>query len=135
MTIKLVVNIDVDDLDRAIEFYRSAFGLRLGWQKEGIAEMLGASSTIYLLGKPAGSLASPTTSQRRNYQRHWTPVHVDFVVNDINVSVQKARTAGALLEGDIETHEWGHIAKMADPFGNGFCLIEFIGRGYGEIPS
>jgi hypothetical protein len=24
---------------------------------------------------------------------------------------------------------------MADPFGNGFCLIEFLGRGYDEIAS
>jgi predicted enzyme related to lactoylglutathione lyase len=43
--------------------------------------------------------------------------------------------AGAQLEGDIQTHKWGRIANMADPFGNGFCLIEFIGRGYGEIAS
>jgi len=26
-----------------------------------------------------------------------------------------------------------HIALMADPFGHGFCLIEFRGRGYDEI--
>jgi hypothetical protein len=27
----------------------------------------------------------------------------------------------------------GKIAVLADPFGNGFCLIQFIGRGYDEI--
>jgi predicted enzyme related to lactoylglutathione lyase len=37
------------------------------------------------------------------------------------------------IEGAIQTREWGRIANMADPFGNGFCLIEFIGRGYDEI--
>ena len=25
------------------------------------------------------------------------------------------------------------LALMADPFGNGFCLVEFLGRGYDEI--
>jgi hypothetical protein len=39
----------------------------------------------------------------------------------------------AQLKGEIQAHEWGRIANMADPFGNGFCLIEFIERGYDEI--
>ncbi|NJO38283.1 MAG: VOC family protein, partial [Rhizobiales bacterium] len=30
MTIKLLINIDVDDLDRAIAFYGEAFGFRIG---------------------------------------------------------------------------------------------------------
>jgi hypothetical protein len=25
------------------------------------------------------------------------------------------------------------LALMADPFGNGFCLVQFLGRGYDEI--
>lgn len=136
MTYALLANIDVDDLERAIEFYGNAFGLRRGRRlAENVAEMLGASSAIYLLAKPSGSAVSPSTPQRRDYQRHWTPVHLDFVVEDINAAVHKARTAGARLEGDVQTHVWGHLANLADPFGNGFCLIEFIGRGYDEIVS
>ena len=134
MTIELLANIDVDDLERAIEFYNSVFGLRLGRRLgDSVAEMLGASSAIYLLAKPAGSSVSVSTPQRRDYQRHWTPVHLDFVVVDVHAAVQKAKAAGAQLEGDIQTHVWGHIANLADPFGNGFCLIEFIGGGYDEI--
>jgi predicted enzyme related to lactoylglutathione lyase len=134
MTIELLANIDVDDLERAIEFYRAALGLRLGRRFSGsVAEMLGASSAIYLLAKPAGSRASVNSPQRRDYQRHWTPVHLDFVVVDVHAAVQKAQACGAQLEGEIQTYEWGHIANMADPFGNGFCLIGFIGRGYDEI--
>jgi len=49
--------------------------------------------------------------------------------------VQRAKAAGAQLEGEIQTHKWGHIANMADPFGHGFCLIEFQGRGYDELVS
>ncbi len=136
MTVELLVNIDVADLEMAIEFYVNGLGLRPGRRfYGGIAEMLGASSTIYLLAKPAGSPASVSSSQRRDYQRHWTPVHLDFVVSDVHAAIQKARAAGAQLEGDTQTYAWGHIANMADPFGNGFCLIEFTGRGYGEITS
>src|SRR5215831_9221752 len=136
MTVELLANIDVDDLERAINFYTGALGLRLGRRLgEGVAEMLGASSAIYLLAKPAGSAASAGTQQRRDYQRHWTPVHLDFVVADIQAAVQRAKAAGAQLEGEIQTHQWGHIANLTDPFGHGFCLIEFRGRGYDEIVS
>jgi hypothetical protein len=37
------------------------------------------------------------------------------------------------MEGEIETHNWGRIAHMADPFGHGICFIQFLGRGYDEI--
>jgi predicted enzyme related to lactoylglutathione lyase len=62
-------------------------------------------------------------------------VHLDFVVLEIVPAVARAQAAGARLEGDIRTHDWGRIAVMADPFGHGFCLIEFLGRGYDEIAS
>jgi len=132
--IELLVNVDVADLESGIEFYRSALGLRLGQRLFGnVAEMLGASSAIYLLAKPAGSAASPTAPQRRDYRRHWTPVHLDFAVANVQAAVKTAQAAGASLDGDIQTYPWGRIANLADPFGNGFCLIEFIGRGYDEI--
>ncbi len=28
---------------------------------------------------------------------------------------------------------WGKIAMLADPFGHGLCLIQFLNRGYDEI--
>lgn len=27
------------------------------------------------------------------------------------------------------------LALLADPFGNGFCLVESVGRGYDEIAT
>ncbi|MGH8607591.1 MAG: VOC family protein [Gammaproteobacteria bacterium] len=94
--------------------------------------MLGASS-IHQLAKRAGSRVSVNSPQRRDYQRHWTPVHLDFVVKDVHAVVQKAQAAGARLEEEIQAQEWEHIAHMADPCGHGFCFIEFIGRGYDAI--
>jgi predicted enzyme related to lactoylglutathione lyase len=58
---------------------------------------------------------------------------LDFEVQDILASVARAQGAGATLEGEVRTYSWGRIAAMADPFGHGFCLIEFLGRGYDEI--
>ncbi len=92
-----------------------------------------ASSPIYLLVKARGTPASATMSQSRTYERHWTPVHLDFVVEEIESAVRNAVAAGANLEKPIATHKWGRIALMADPFGHGFCMIQFLGRGYDEI--
>lgn len=129
-----LVNIDVDDLDKAINFYASAFGLKVGRRFGAVAvEMLGSSTPIYLLVKSAGTAAANSTSQRRTYERHWTPVHLDFVVTDLESAVRNAVSAGARLEQPVTTHKWGKLALMADPFGHGFCFIEFLGRGYDEI--
>jgi predicted enzyme related to lactoylglutathione lyase len=136
VTLGVLANIDVDDLARATEFYCSALGLRVGRRFEASAvELLGGSTPIYLLEKASGTSAAPASAARRDYTRHWTPVHLDFAVPDISAAVARARTAGASLEGDVRTYKWGRIAVMADPFGHGFCLIEFLGRGYSEIAS
>lgn len=136
MTLQLLVNIDVDDLQKATEFYCKALGLTVGrrFGKDAI-ELLGASSPLYLLVKPNGTVASSTSRHLRSYARHWTPVHLDFVVKEIEGAVDKARNAGARLEGQVRTNNWGKIAMLADPFGHGLCLIEFVGRGYDEIAS
>jgi predicted enzyme related to lactoylglutathione lyase len=133
--VKLLVNIDVDDLEQGIAFYQSAFGLHLGRRLFGgtVAEMIGASSNVYLLSKPSGSSASPQVSLARDYSRHWTPVHLDFEVEDIEAAVHRALSAGAKLEDKVQTFPWGHIAKMSDPFGHGFCILQFIGGGYDEV--
>ena len=95
--------------------------------------MLGSSAPLYLLVKPPGTPASDTTTQHRNYERHWTPVHLDFVVDEIEPAVQRAVSAGAQLEQPIATNKWGKLALMADPFGHGLCFVQFLGRGYDEI--
>ena len=95
--------------------------------------MLGGPAPIYLLAKATGTPASETTSQCRSYQRHWTPVHLDFVVDQIEPAVERAVSAGARIENPISTHEWGKLALMVDPFGHGFCFVQFLGRGYDEI--
>lgn len=135
MAVEILVNIDVDDLEKAMTFYENALGLRRGRRLFGgnAAELLGASAKIYLLAKAAGTPASAGLPQRRDYRRHWTPVHLDFAVAEIHAAVERAKAAGAQHEGEVQTFDWGHIAYMADPFGHGFCLLEFIGRGYDEV--
>ena len=95
--------------------------------------LLGSSAPIYLLFKAAGTAVSSTAPLRRGYDRHWTPVHLDFVVEEIESAVRQAVDAGARLESAISTHKWGRLALMVDPFGHGFCFVQFLGCGYDEI--
>jgi predicted enzyme related to lactoylglutathione lyase len=137
MTPGILINIDVDDLQRATAFYTALLDLRVGRRfGAGGVELVGGGVPFYLLAKPAGSIASPAgNGERRHYGRHWTPVHLDFVVADVDAAVQRALAAGATLDEPAATHAWGRIAHLADPFGNGFCLLQFLGRGYDEIAS
>jgi predicted enzyme related to lactoylglutathione lyase len=133
----LRVCIDVDDLDDGLAFYTRALGLVPG-QRFGDEwiELSGAPCPIDLLAKPPGTAAFPTgTRALRAYERHWTPVHLDFTVEDLDGAVRRAAAAGAKVERDIEVKPWGRIAVLADPFGHGFCLLEFKGRGYDEPPE
>lgn len=131
---QFLVNIDVDNLEKGIAFYEAAFeySVERRFGKFGV-EMLGGPAPLFLLVKDSGTEASDAASQRRTYERHWTPVHLDFVVDDIEAACERAVAAGATLEQPATTHAWGRLALLADPFGHGFCLIQFLGRGYDEI--
>ena len=129
---RIIVNIDVDDLERGIAFYRDALGLKLHRRLFGgrIAELTAGDTLVHLLTKAPGTPAVAGGPPARNYGRHWTPVHVDLLVDDLEGAIERACAAGAVREGGIREGEWGRIATLADPFGHGLCLIELSARGY-----
>lgn len=128
---KVLVNIDVPELAPAIAFYRAALGLTLSRQlDDDVAELTGAAAVIYLLRHPAGSPAGPAHAGLRHYARHWTPVHLDFVVQDIEQAAQRALAAGAIRESECIAWRGSKCITFSDPFGHGFCLIEFAGDTY-----
>ncbi len=132
----LLVNIDVDDLEHALRFYCRAFNLTVGRRLgEGAIELLGGTAPIYLLQKQAGTRAAPSIESTRSYTRHWSPVHLDFVVSDIEAAVARATAEGAVLEQPVSASAWGKLALMADPFGHGFCFVPFFGNGYDALAS
>jgi predicted enzyme related to lactoylglutathione lyase len=133
---RVLVNIDVDDLERAVRFYSGAFGLRVGRRFGASAvEILGAEAPIYLLLKGGDTLPFEGAGAGRDYRRHWSPVHLDFVVDDLEQAVARAEAAGARRERGISEHQWGRMALLSDPFGHGFCLLQFTGAGYDEIAA
>jgi len=133
--VDVLINIDVDNLDAAVEFYRRGVGLHIGRRlfNGTVIELVGASSPIYLMEKKSGTSASPRISQMRKYSRHWTPVHLDFIVDEIEIAVRNALAAGARMEGEVRTFDWGRQATFSDPFGHGLCFLQWVRKGYGEV--
>jgi predicted enzyme related to lactoylglutathione lyase len=128
----VLINIDVPDIADAERFYAAAFGLRPGRRfDEAFLELLGWPAPVYLLQKPAGSPGAGTDLRR--YDRHWTPIHPDVVVEDLDAALARATAAGAVIESPARALPYGRLAMLADPFGHGFCLIEFNARGYDAL--
>jgi predicted enzyme related to lactoylglutathione lyase len=131
MSASILVNIDVPELKSAIEFYEAAVGARLvRLLDDDVAELTYGSAALCLLEKQTGSAATPA-GQRREVGRHWTPVHVDFVVDDIDAAVERALAAGAKRESACVEWRGSKCVTFSDPFGHGFCLIEFPPGGDG----
>ena len=133
---RVLLNLDVDDMERAVVFYTQAFGLSVGRRFGGeFVELLGAEAPIYLLLKTGKSEPFGGAEQLRSYARHWTPLHLDFIVTDLDAALTRAVAAGAVLEAPPSRHAYGRLALLHDPFGHGFCLLQFEGRGYDELQS
>lgn len=128
---RVIVNIDVPALAPAIAFYTAALGLTLErLLDDDVAELAGAACPIYLLEKPAGSPPARGLSRTRDYARHWTPVHLDFVVDDLEAAAVRALAAGATRESEAIDWRGSRCITFSDPFGHGFCLIRFDADGY-----
>jgi predicted enzyme related to lactoylglutathione lyase len=134
--IEMHVYIEVTELRRGLDFYCDGVGLTLRrrYSKTWV-ELAGARIPVFLLADRPALADLGGRQAARDYGRHWTPVHLDFVVDDVEGALLRAEAAGAVREGDVRTARWGRIATLADPFGNGFCLIEFLNRGYDEIAT
>ena len=126
--------IEVGELERGIEFYCRGLGLELKRQlSPSWVELSGANLPIFLLANrpPVANLGSVTVP--RSCGRHWTPVHLDFIVTDLDRAVAQLIELAGSLDRDIQVRYYGRMANMADPFGNGFDLIEFTGSGYDAV--
>lgn len=108
MTLREVVNTDVDDLEKAIEFYSAAFDLHLGRRlfNGSVAEMVGATSTLHLLAIlarpsrfPPPQCSASTSGTGRPCT--WTSKSKMFPWR-WNAPLQQVR-----LEGEIRSFPWG----------------------------
>ena len=69
------------------------------------------AQTFWIMKAPAGVQGQIS----RDYRRHWTPVHLDFTVDDIDAAVRRAVDAGGKLEGEVQRGAKGALANLVGP--------------------
>ncbi|HVZ90637.1 MAG TPA: VOC family protein [Rhizomicrobium sp.] len=121
---RYAVTIDVPELAAGLKFYRDGLGLaEISRPVPGYVVLRCGDGTIGLMEKQAGSLPAAGANDVRRYERHWTPVHVDFHVEDFDGALAMALKAGARCEQKFEGGKHPPVAFCSDPFGHGFCII------------
>ncbi len=130
-----IVNIDVPNVQAGIEFYTTGLGFNLKRTlfERSVAELAMGEARVYLIEQQEGTQPIPDVDVARSFKRHWTPVHLDVIVDDIDAAVTKALEAGAVQSGERTIHSWGRLAPLSDPFGNGICLLQFSEGGYDSV--
>ena len=120
----VTVSIDVPSIDDGLAFFNAVFGfVESSRPHPGYATLTAGDATIGLLAKPAGSSPAVGSSDLRKYERHWTPVHIDFRVDDFDGTLERALEAGAAIEQVHRMPGYPPVAFCSDPFGHGFCII------------
>jgi predicted enzyme related to lactoylglutathione lyase len=121
--VSVSVSIDVPNLEQGVSFYATFGFSKVAEPYPGVLVLRAGDMSICLLEKAQGSKPSPNTQDTRGYHRHWTPVHLDFHVDNLTEVVDKVVAAGAVVEQRFDTPN-GAAAFCSDPFGHGFCLIQ-----------
>jgi predicted enzyme related to lactoylglutathione lyase len=118
------VSIDVPDLAAGLQFYESVFGFVEKARPFPTMAILDANNvTVCMHEKAAGTTSSPGGADLRRYERHWTPVHIDVHVADLDAVLARVRADGGTIELELRTQGPQPVAFCSDPFGNGFCVI------------
>jgi catechol 2,3-dioxygenase-like lactoylglutathione lyase family enzyme len=113
----------VDDVEESIDFYTRNFGFELGqWvAPPAFAEVTRGRLRLLLAG-PKSSAGRPMPDGRRPEPGGWNRIH--FVVDDIEVEVERLRSAGLTFRNDIVSGPGGRQILVDDPSGNPIELFE-----------
>lgn len=126
--------IEVTDAEAGIAFYCDGLGLtvRRRFTHQWV-ELAGAKTPIFLLASMPAEADLGSRTVPRDFTRHWTPVHLDFIVDDLDATVARLVAAGATVEKPAAVKTYGRICWLSDPFGNGFDVIEMNEAGYEAV--
>ncbi|HWA89742.1 MAG TPA: VOC family protein [Rhizomicrobium sp.] len=124
------VTIDVPSLERGLKFYRDAMGFaEVSRPVETYVVLQCGGAKIGLIEKSPGTSPAEGADDVRRYERHWTPVHIDFHVEDFEAVLARALEAGARCERRFAGGPHPPVAFCSDPFGNGFCIVGTMVKG------
>ena len=126
--------ITVVDGAKAIEFYKQAFGAEEKFRlsepggRIGHAEIQIGDCRLMISDEyPELDVLGPES-------RGGTTAGLHLLVEDVDAVFSAAVAAGAKELKPVSDQFYGERSgKLADPFGHGVCLVQFLGRGYDEL--
>lgn len=118
------VSIDVPSLEQGLRFYREVFGFIEKVRPFPTMAILDANNvSVCMHEKAPGTKVTPAATSTRHYDRHWTPVHLDLHVVDLDAVLEKVKAEGGAVEVEFRSQGPKPVGFCCDPFGNGFCVI------------
>ena len=102
----------VQDMDRAVGFYRDVIGLEVSMQSPEWSELDADGLSIGLNGR-----------EGQGAQADGGAV-VTFRADDIEAEVERLKGKGATFTGGVSSYEWGSVAPFKDSEGNDLQLYQ-----------
>ena len=100
----------VQDMDRAVGFYRDVLGLTVTKQSPQWSELNADGLSIGLNARePRGAAADGGAV-------------ITFSADDISAEVERLKGRGAQFSGDVSSYDWGSVAPFKDSEGNDLQL-------------
>ena len=104
--------VPVQDMDRAVAFYRDVLGLTVGMQSEEWTEVDAHGLMLGLNGRE-GLGAQADGGAVISFQPDG---------DDIDAEVERLQAAGVRFTGGISSYDWGRLAPFKDSEGNDLQL-------------
>jgi uncharacterized protein len=116
-----IVTLAVDDLEKALKFYRDGLGLPTKGIAEGFSdhvlfEMENDLSLVLFLRSETARLANQPVTQRSAAESILS--YFASSKEEVNDIIKRVQAAGGSLPGAPEDHPWGYTAYFQDPDGH-----------------
>jgi PhnB protein len=109
----------VEDAERAIEFYKDAFGAQENLRMPGPGGTIAHAELQIGDSKLMLSDPFPQSSVRPPAERGGTTASIFMYVDDVDATFAQAQKAGATVVSELEDMFWGdRFGTVSDPFGH-----------------
>jgi glyoxylase I family protein len=121
-TTQAVIRYQIEDVDRAIEFYTQHLGFTLEFRAGTAFASVARGDLHLLLSGPSSSGARPMPDGRRQAPGGWN--RIVLYVDDLASTVASLASTGAPFRNEIEVGPGGKQVQLEDPDGNPIELHE-----------